>query len=93
MEPVKSNNDNWSRQIVALWRERCGGPPRVWHLKELKPLVDQYGADVVKRVLGHYLQKTEVQFVSLPSFISKFGFWHKEAIPQVKVNPMRYMPH
>jgi glycerophosphoryl diester phosphodiesterase len=83
----------WSAQIVALWRERCGGPPQVWHLKALKPVVDQYGVDVVKRVLDYYLNQTEVRYVSLPSFVSKFGAWHKVAIPQVKLNPGRFTPH
>ena len=86
-------SNNWSAQIVCLWRERCGGPPQVWHLKALKPLVDQYGIDVVKRVLGYYLENTEVKYVSLPSFVSKFGAWRQEAIPQIKVNAAKFVPH
>jgi hypothetical protein len=86
-------NNNWSSQICALWREKCGGPPQVWHLKAMKPIIEEHGVDVVKRVLTHYLDRTEVKYVSIPSFISKFGAWHKEAIPQVKVNPGRFSPH
>jgi hypothetical protein len=40
------SDNNWSSQICALWREKCGGSPQVWHLKALKPLVDTYGVDV-----------------------------------------------
>ena len=93
MDPVKSNNDNWSRQICALWRDKCGGSPQVWHLKALRPLIDQYGADVVRRVLTFYLENTSVEYIGLPSFVSKFGAWKAKAIPQVKVNPGRFVPH
>jgi hypothetical protein len=93
MDPIKSNNDNWSAIICALWREKCGGSPQVWHLRALKPLVDQYGVDVVKRVLTFYLEHTELEYVGLPSFVSKFGAWRAKAIPQVKVNPARFTPH
>jgi len=87
------SNDNWSAQIYALWKERCGGPPQVWNLKALKPLIDRYGVDVVKRVLAGYLQETDVQYISMSSFISKFGLWKSKIIPQVKVNPSRFTPH
>jgi hypothetical protein len=87
------SNDNWSAQVVAIWRERCGGPPQVWHLKALRPLIDQYGVDVVKRVLTFYLENTSVEYIGLPSFVSKFGAWKAKAIPQVKVNPGRFTPH
>ena len=93
MDPVKSNNDNWSRQICALWRDKCGGSPQVWHLKALRPLIEQYGVDVVRRVLTFYLENTSVEYIGLPSFVSKFGAWRNKAIPQVKVNPARFTPH
>jgi hypothetical protein len=93
MDPIKSNNDNWSRQICALWSDKCGGSPQVWHLKALRPLIDQYGVDVVRRVLTFYLENTSVEYIGLPSFVSKFGAWKAKAIPQVKVNPARFTPH
>jgi hypothetical protein len=93
MDPVKSNNDNWSRQICALWSDKCGGSPQVWHLKALRPLIDQYGVDVVRRVLTFYLENTSVEYIGLPSFVSKFGAWRAKAIPQVKVNANRFTPH
>ena len=93
MDPVKSNNDNWSRQICALWSDKCGGSPQVWHLKALRPLIDQYGVDVVRRVLKGYLDETDVKYISIPSFLSKFGLWKDKIIPQIKVNASRFIPH
>lgn len=67
-------------ELRPVWETACGGSIPPGTAKRLKPLVDRHGAPEVATRLAHYLAATDVQFVSIPRFVSTFGTW-SEAKP------------
>lgn len=81
---------HWVREACILWQRATNGgliaPGRMG--KALKPLVDREGWDVVQLGFRHYLQVTELRFLSPERFVATYGEWAMKpklrAAPQMK---------
>lgn len=73
---VDSSGRSWL-PIARVWRDHLGGELPESAKGTLKPLIEQYGIEVVASHLGNYLEsmRGQAQFISLRKFASTFGTW------------------